>query len=267
MSTIKIAVAGCCGRMGKRLCALVSAADDLELASAFERAGMQNIVQEMTSCITQQPMPVITTSAEEAIKVCDVLIDFTFPAVSLQNLAYVQKYKKKAVIGSTGFEDAQLAELKKISAQVPLVVSPNMSVGVNLLFKISSLVASILNDDYDVEIVEFHHKHKKDAPSGTAAKLAEVIAEARKVSLATKGVYGRKGITGEREKGTIGIHAVRGGDVVGDHTVSFLADGERVELSHRASSRDAFAQGALVAARFIAGKSSGLYSMHDVLGI
>jgi 4-hydroxy-tetrahydrodipicolinate reductase len=185
----------------------------------------------------------------------------------LQNLACVKKHKKKIVIGTTGLSEKDKKTIAAAAADTAIVCAPNMSVGVNLLFKLSSMVASILHDDYDVEIVEAHHKHKKDAPSGTAARLAELVAEARKVSLAEQGVYGRKGLSGERGRGTIGIHAVRGGDVVGEHTVSFLAEGERVELVHKASSRDAFAKGALVAARFLINKARGIFSMQDVLGL
>jgi 4-hydroxy-tetrahydrodipicolinate reductase len=264
---IKIAIAGVCGRMGRRLSALVVEAPDLELVSVFEKKGFKDLEKTVASFLPQQKALLITDDAEAAIKACDVLIDFTFPQVTLENLGYVKKHEKKIVIGTTGLSVKDKQAIEGAATQTAVVCAPNMSVGVNLLFKLSSMVASILHDDYDVEIVEAHHKHKKDAPSGTAARLAELVAEARKVSLAEQGVYGRKGLSGERERGTIGIHAVRGGDVVGEHTVSFLTDGERVELVHKASSRDAFAKGALVAARFLIHKPRGIYSMQDVLGL
>ena len=264
---IRIAVAGCCGRMGRRITALVAAAQDLRLASVFERKGHANLSHDLAGVLPGKNLPLITDNAEEAVRAADVLIDFTSPQATLEHMVYVKKHKKKAVIGTTGLSPSECARIKKMAGDIPIVLSPNMSVGVNLLFKLSDLVAHILADDYDVEIVEYHHKHKKDAPSGTAAKLAEIIAATRGVSLARKGVYGRKGIIGEREKGTIGVHAVRGGDVVGEHTVSFFGESERLELRHQASSRDTFARGALVAARFIAKKKKGLYSMQDVLGL
>ncbi|MFC1809641.1 4-hydroxy-tetrahydrodipicolinate reductase [Candidatus Omnitrophota bacterium] len=264
---IKIAVAGVCGRMGQRISALVSQAPDMELVAVFERKGYKALVETVSSFIPSSKKVFVTDNAEKAIARCDVLIDFTFPQVTLTNLKYVKKHKKKIVIGTTGLSDKQRKVVKKTAGGNAIVFSPNMSVGVNLLFKLSSLVASTLHADYDIEIVEAHHKHKKDSPSGTAAHLAEIVAASRKVSLAKKGVYGRKGVTGERARGSIGVHAIRGGDVVGEHTVSFLTEGERVELVHKASSRDAFAKGALVAARFLKNKRRGIFSMQDVLGL
>jgi len=169
------------------------------------------------------------------------------------------------VIGTTGFGEEQISELKGLAAALPCVFSPNMSVGVNLLFEIAGRMAEVLGDDYDIEIVEAHHRHKKDAPSGTAGKLAEILAKARGQNLEKVAVYGRQGITGERAKETIGIHAVRGGDIIGDHTVIFAGPAERIELTHRAHSRDTFARGAVRAARFVATAPPGLYSMQDVL--
>ncbi|MBN1494041.1 MAG: 4-hydroxy-tetrahydrodipicolinate reductase [Candidatus Omnitrophica bacterium] len=264
---IKIAIAGACGRMGQRLIALVAASSDLELVAVFEKKGFKDLKATVASFLPGADNVLVTDNAEEAINKCDILIDFTFPEVTLANLGHVKKYGKKAVIGTTGLSAEQKSVVEKAAKECAVVFSPNMSVGVNLLFKLSGMVASILHEDYDIEIVEAHHKHKKDAPSGTAARLAELVAEGRNVSLAKKGVYGRKGITGERERGSIGVHAIRGGDVVGEHTVSFLADGERVELVHKASSRDAFAKGALVAARYLKNKQRGIYSMQDVLGL
>ncbi len=264
---IKIAIAGVCGRMGRCLSALVLQAPDLELVSVFEKKGFKDLDATVASFIPPAKGRIVTDNAEAAVEVCDVLIDFSFPAVTLENLSYVKKHKKKIVIGTTGLSDKDMKAINDAAADIAVVCAPNMSIGVNLLFRLSSIVASILHDDYDVEIVEAHHRYKKDAPSGTAARLAEIIAQARNVSLEQKGVYGRKGLSTERERGTIGIHAVRGGDVVGEHTVSFLTDGERMELVHRASSRDAFAKGALAGARFLIHKARGIYSMQDVLGL
>ena len=172
-----------------------------------------------------------------------------------------------AVVGTTGLQAAQIEEIRRLAARVPILQSPNMSVGVNLAFRVLALMAKALGDDYDVEITEIHHRMKKDAPSGTAAKMAEVIAEALGRRIEDAGVYGRHGLVGERSAQEIGVHALRGGDVVGDHTVVFSTVGERLELTHRAHSRDTFAQGALRAARFVATAAPGLYSMHDVLGL
>lgn len=264
---IKVAVAGCCGRMGQSIMRLVTEARDLQLSAVFEKKEFVTFAQHLPETISKQKNILVATSAEEAICASDVLIDFTTPEATLEHLALVKKHKKKIVIGTTGMTDAHIARIKRVTQTVPVVFSPNMSVGVNLLFKLSAMVATVLDDEYDVEIVEAHHRHKKDAPSGTAAKIAEVIAATRKVSLAKMGVYGRKGMTGAREKGTIGVHAIRGGDVVGDHLVSFMADGERFELGHKASSRDAFAKGSVVAARFLQKKRKGLFNMQDVLGL
>jgi len=201
------------------------------------------------------------------VKHGDVVIDFTHPISTAQNLKTARDARKGLVIGTTGLSDAFIRELKKAAKKITIVQSPNMSLGVNLLFSLTELAARILDNSYDVEIVEAHHRHKKDAPSGTALELIRQIARGRKMSLESNVVFGRKGETGARKKGTIGVHAVRGGDVVGDHTVSFLTEGERVELIHRASSREAFAKGALLAAKFVAKKRSGFYNMQQVLGL
>jgi 4-hydroxy-tetrahydrodipicolinate reductase len=196
-----------------------------------------------------------------------VLVEFTAPEPTLEHVGLAAAQGAGAVVGTTGLTTRQVEELRRHAAQVPILLSPNMSVGVNLAFRVLALMATALGDDYDVEITEIHHRMKKDAPSGTAAKMAEVIAEALGRRIEDAGVYGRHGFVGERTAKEIGVHALRGGDVVGEHTVVFSTVGERLELTHRAHSRDTFAHGALRAARFVAAARPGLYSMHDVLGL
>src|SRR5262249_52818856 len=196
-----------------------------------------------------------------------VLVEFTAPEPTVEHLRVAASRGAGAVVGTTGLHTTQIEEVRRLAARDPILPSPNMSVGVNLAFRVLAVMAKALGDDYDVEITEIHHRMKKDAPSGTAAKMAEVIAEALGRRIEDTGVYGRHGLVGERTTKEIGVHALRGGDVVGDHTVVFSTIGERLELSHRAHTRDTFAQGALRAARFVATAAPGLYSMHDVLGL
>jgi len=207
----------------------------------------------------------ISDSLEAAIKTAQVVIDFTSPKATLRNVKTCVKYKKAIVIGTTGLTAKETKEIKKHAKKIPIVMAPNMSVGVNVLFQLAFLLSTTLGDEYDVEIVEAHHRYKKDAPSGTALELAKRVADGRKIDISHSSVYGRKGVIGARKKGAIGIHAVRGGDVVGEHTVAFMADGERVELAHRASSRDAFGRGAILASHYLRGKRPGLYNMRQVL--
>jgi 4-hydroxy-tetrahydrodipicolinate reductase len=197
----------------------------------------------------------------------DAVIDFTFPGVSMETARFCARAGKSAVIGSTGFTPDQTAELQELSKAFPCVCAPNMSMGVNTLFKIVADAARILQDGFDVEIVEMHHRHKKDAPSGTAMRLARILAQSYGWSLDRAGVYERKGITGERRRDEIGIQTLRGGDVVGEHLVMFAGTGERIELIHRAQSRDCFAQGALYAAQWLMDRPAGMYDMQDVLGL
>ncbi len=207
----------------------------------------------------------ISDELEHIIDEGEVLIEFTDPDTTLDHLGMAIEHNKAMVIGTTGFSDEQLEEIKEIAPQIPCVMAPNMSVGVNLLFKLAKEIAPVLGDDYDIEIVEAHHRKKKDAPSGTAMRIAEILAKALGRNLKGVGVYGRKGITGERTKKEIGIHAVRAGDIVGEHTITFAGTGERIEITHRAHSRDTFAQGALRAVKFVAKAKKGLYDMQDVL--
>jgi 4-hydroxy-tetrahydrodipicolinate reductase len=265
---VKVIVAGCAGRMGKRIATLVLQNKDLVLAGGFERDGSPFVGHDIGELIGEQKLGLaVSARLEDVIASTDVIIDFTSPEATLQNVKTAVQAGKKIVVGTTGLSTEQEKELALAAQSIPIVFAPNMSLGVNLLFKLSRMVAELLNDEYDIEIVEAHHRHKKDAPSGTARELAKQVALGRGIDLETMAEYGREGLCGERERGRIGIHAVRGGDVVGEHTVSYMAEGERVELTHKASSRDAFAKGALVAARFLADKERGLYSMQDVLGL
>jgi 4-hydroxy-tetrahydrodipicolinate reductase len=210
---------------------------------------------------------VITTDAKAAITRERMLVEFSVPDASLEHLRLVADTGARAVIGTTGFSAAQRDEIASLARRAAILVAPNMSVAVTLAFKILGIMARALGDDYDVEITEIHHRFKKDAPSGTAMRMAEVLAEALGRDLGRTAVYGRHGLPGERSAKEIGIMSLRSGDVVGEHTVSFGTLGERLELTHRAHSRDTFARGALRAARFMVGRPPGLYSMHDVLGI
>ena len=267
-NSVKIIVAGAGGRMGRTILALAHQDPSVQIAGAFERADHPSVGRDVGELIGTKPLKVpVHPDLRECIRFGSVVIDFTDPEATANHLAIVSKARRALVIGTTGLTPAAVEKLRSTARNIPIVQSPNMSVGVNLLFKLSSLVGEILDDRYDVEIVEEHHRHKKDAPSGTALEVARLIAKARKISFDQNSVYGRKGLTGERKRGTIGIHAVRGGDTVGTHQVAFIADGERIELIHKASSREAFAYGAILAAKFVAKKKSGFYNMHEVLGL
>lgn len=266
---IKVAVCGAAGRMGKRILTLAS-----EMKGQFEISGAVDFsgcalkglnIKDFTEI--KDSSVSITDSLEFCVKETDVVIDFSVPEATIEHTKICARNNTPIVIGTTGLTDNQAGILKSASESLPIVFAPNMSVGVNLLFNLVKKVAAILDDNYDIEIVEAHHRFKKDAPSGTAKRLAELVAEGRNVSLEETGVYGRHGITGERKTGTIGIHAVRMGNVVGDHTVSFANLGERFELTHKAQSRNTFALGSLKAAMFIIKADKGLYDMQDVLGL
>ena len=265
---VELVVAGAAGRMGGRLVALARDAADLRVAGAFERPGHPALGQDAGEIagggrlgvpIAGDPAPLLTSGR--------VLLEFTAPEPTLEHLRLAAAHGARAVVGTTGLQPAQVDEVRRLAARVPILLSPNMSVGVNLAFRVLQVMAKALGDDYDVEITEIHHRMKKDAPSGTAAKMAEVVAEALGRRIEDAGVYGRHGLVGERTPKEIGVHALRGGDVVGEHTVVFSTTGERLELTHRAHSRDTFAHGALRAARFVATARPGLYSMQDVLGL
>jgi 4-hydroxy-tetrahydrodipicolinate reductase len=265
---IDLVVAGAAGRMGGRIIALAGGTPDLRVVAALEQAGHPALGRDAGEVagagrlgvpITAEPAPVLARDR--------VLVEFTAPEATLEHLRVAAAQGARAVVGTTGLGAGQVEELRRLAGRAAIVFSPNMSVGVNVAFRVLALMARALGDDYDVEITEIHHRMKKDAPSGTAAKMAEVVAEALGRDLGTVGVYGRHGLVGERGAREIGVHALRGGDVVGEHTVVFSTLGERLELTHRAHSRDTFAGGALRAIRFAATAAPGCYSMHDVLGI
>lgn len=256
---IKLAVAGAAGRMGKTILGLAAKDKSFQLVTALEHSKSPELGQKIGG--------VILTSDLAALKGAQVLIDFTHADATPENLKACLQNKTAYVLGTTGLSEKVLSSLKEASQTIPVIQSPNMSVGVNLLFRLAELTAKALDESYDIEIAETHHRMKKDSPSGTAVKLLEILTQARKRDLKKDVIYGREGLVGERPKGKIGVFALRGGDVVGDHTLSFLGDGERIELTHRATSREAFAQGALRAAKFIAGAKPGLYNMSQVLGI
>lgn len=204
---------------------------------------------------------------ENIIDNCDVVVDFTNPDASIENLAICKSYKKPIVIGTTGFSDKQIKVIEDYSKTIPVIFSPNMALGVNLLFELARQVSSVLDDGYDIEIIETHHRYKKDSPSGTANKIAEIIAKEKGIRLAEKAIYGRFGNIGPRKRGEIGIHAVRAGNINGEHTIIFNSLGERLELTHKAYGREAFAEGTLKAIHFILVKPAGLYTMKEVLNL
>ena len=262
-----IVVIGAAGRMGSRIVALHREAG-LRLAAALEAPGHRALGRDAGEVAGAGVLGVpLTADAAAAITRDRVLIEFSVPEASLEHLRLVARAGARAVIGTTGFSAAQREEIATLARQTAILVAPNMSVAVTLAFSLLRTMAKALGDDYDVEITEVHHRYKKDAPSGTAVRMAEIVAEALGRDLRKVGVYGREGLPGERSGKEIGVMSLRSGDVVGEHTVSFGTLGERLELTHRAHSRDTFARGALRAVRWIAGRGPGLYSMHDVLGI
>lgn len=266
---IRLAVAGASGRMGKAILTLAARDKKIKIVGALESPTSELLGEDLSRLLNApEPLGVIISSdAGAVLKDADVLIDFTHPSVTLQYLNAAVKTKTSYVLGTTGLDVKIKGALVKASKKISIVQSPNMSIGVNLLFKLTEMTAKALDESYDIEISEIHHRMKKDSPSGTAVKLLEVAAAARGKDLKKDVVYGREGEVGARKRGEIGVLALRGGDVVGDHTVYFLAEGERIELSHRASSREAFAGGALHAAKFLAKKRTGLFNMQQVLGI
>ena len=266
MTTFKIAIAGAVGRMGRALLDGVLSAPDLKLVAALEQKGNPAVGRDAGELAGSPCGVKIVDDAAAAIAGSDVLVDFTRPDGTLAHLAACRKQGVKLVIGTTGFNEAQKREIAEAARDTAIVMSPNFSVGVNVAFRLLQVAAAALGKGYDVEIVEAHHRHKVDAPSGTALRMGEVVAQALGRDLKKAAIFGREGVTGERKDETIGFATVRGGDLVGDHTVMFIGAGERLEISHRASSRSNFASGALRAARFVASKKNGLYDMADVLG-
>ena len=265
MSKIKIAIAGSSGRMGKTLLESVAQADDLVLHAALEHAGSTMLGRDAGELYGAACGVKITADVEAALQGADVLIDFTRPEGTLHHLELCRRLGVAMVIGTTGFSAQQKAVLGAGAQDVGIVFAPNMSVGVNLVFKLLETASRVLAQGYDIEIIEAHHRHKVDAPSGTALGLGEVIARTLGRDLSECAVYGRVGVTGERDPSTIGFSTVRGGDIVGDHTVLYAGIGERIEITHKASSRATFALGALRAARFLKAHPAGMYDMQDVL--
>lgn len=265
---LKIAIAGAAGRMGGRISALIPEYEGLSLAGAFERPGHPDIGRDVGEVAGAGNRGVaITEGVESVINVVDLIVDFTAPEATLANMEAAALKGKAMVIGTTGIDKAGQARINDLSSKAPCVYAGNMSLGINLLTKIVGDIARALGGDYDVEVVEAHHKMKKDAPSGTAFMLANAAADALGRDLEKDGVFERHGIIGERKKGEVGVQTIRGGDVVGEHTVMFLGMGERIEVSHRVSNRDTFARGALKAAQWLSGKGPGHYNMQDVLGL
>ena len=265
---VKAVVAGAGGRMGSRIINIISDTEGIELAGAFEHPDSPKVGQDAGLAAGTRELGVaIADSIDKVIDAGDVVIDFTFHKATLGHARAAADKGRAMVIGTTGFSQDELAEIKGLSASFPCVLAPNMSVGVNLLYKLVDMAARILGPDYDIEIVEAHHRMKKDAPSGTALQLGRVAAKARGTDLDKVGVFERNGIIGERSREEIGIQTVRAGDIVGEHTVLFGGIGERVEIVHKASSRDTFAKGAVRAAMWIPAQPAGMYDMGDVLGL
>lgn len=258
---INAVVAGVSGRMGQALLEAIGEDGLCRLHGALDRAGSDALGREVGAGVTA------SADIEATLSGADVLIDFTRPEASLRHLDACQTLGVALVLGTTGFDAAQKRVIEDAARRVPVVFAPNMSVGVNLLMKLAELAARALADGYDIEIIEAHHRHKVDAPSGTALGLGQAVAGALGRDLRQCAVYGREGVTGERRADTIGFATVRGGDIVGDHTVLFAGIGERIELTHKASSRLTFAQGALRAAKWLQGRPAGLYDMRDVLAL
>lgn len=268
MKPLRIAVAGALGRMGQTILRLAIQNKKFSVRGALEAPDHAQLGEDIGQVLKLPSLGVyLTGEPEEAIRASEVLITFSTPKATMEHLEACLTRKRRIVIGTTGFSAKEFLKIQKAAKKIAVVQSPNMSIGVNLLFTLTKMAASKLGPEYDIEIVEAHHRMKKDAPSGTALKLAEEAAGARGVNFNKMSLYGRQGLTGERKAGTIGIHALRGGDVVGEHTVEFMTAGERLGLFHKASSREAFAAGALLAAQFVSGKRNGLWSMQDVLGL
>ena len=264
----RIAVSGAAGRMGRTVVQAVAEDDALQLGAAVDRPGISLIGADAgeVAGVGSLGVPIVDSLAA-VVDAFDVLIDFTVPAATLQAVEVCRAAGRQAVIATTGIGAGGTAAIREAAADIAIVMAPNMSVGVNLVFRLTELAARVLGDDTDIEIIDLHHRHKIDAPSGTAVRLGEIVANTVGRDLDEVAVYGREGETGARDRRTIGFETIRAGDVVGEHTVLFGGTGERVEITHRANSRMNFARGALRAVRFLEDKPSGLYDMQDVLGL
>jgi 4-hydroxy-tetrahydrodipicolinate reductase len=264
---MKIAVAGASGRMGRMLIEAIQNAEDTELTGALGRAGTPGLGSDATAFLGKPAGVPIQSDLAKGLAHARYLIDFTRPEGTLRHLEYCAAHGIKMIIGTTGFDEAGKAAIAAAAEKTAIVFAPNMSVGVNVTMKLLELAAKSFSEGYDIEIIEAHHRHKIDAPSGTALKMGEVIAGALGRDLRDVAVYAREGVTGERDPSSIGFATIRGGDIFGDHTVLFAGIGERIEISHKSSSRVTYAHGSLRAARFLADKKTGLYDMQDVLGL
>ena len=264
---LRICVAGASGRMGQMLVDAVRTSGDCVLSGALDIASSPALGQDAGTFGGQPTGVTITADLDQGLAGSQCLIDFTRPEGTLAHLRVCVQHGVNAVIGTTGFSEAQKAEIAEAAKSIAIVMAPNMSVGVNVTLKLLEMAAKALSTGYDIEIIEAHHRHKVDAPSGTALKMGEVIADALGRDLKDCAVYAREGVTGERDPSSIGFATIRGGDIVGDHTVLFAGTGERIEVTHKSSSRATYAQGSLRAVRFLASKPAGLYDIFDVLGL
>ena len=267
MNQLKIAVAGASGRMGRMLIEAILSAPDVALAGALDVPGSPSLGADAAAFLGATAGVTIESDLAQGLSQAEFLIDFTRPEGTLKHLEYCAAHGIKMIIGTTGFDAAGKAAIAAAAARTAIVFAPNMSIGVNVTLKLLELAAKSFSEGYDIEIIEAHHRHKVDAPSGTALMMGEVVAGALGRKLDDVAVYAREGVTGERDPSSIGFAAIRGGDIVGDHTVLFAGIGERIEISHKSASRVTYAHGSLRAARFLADKSSGLYDMQDVLGL
>ena len=264
---LRVAVAGASGRMGRMLIEAIAQAPDCQLTGALDIASSPSIGSDASAFTGHNSGVLITSDLAQGLQNAQVLIDFTRPEGSMAHLAVCRQMGVQMVIGTTGFSESQKADIEAASQDIAIVMAPNMSVGVNVTLKLLEMAAKALSSGYDIEIIEAHHKHKVDAPSGTALKMGEVIAQAQGRKLQDCAVYERYGHTGERVANSIGFSTIRGGDIVGDHTVMFATEGERIEITHKSSSRSTYAQGSLRAVRFLSAKQNGLFDMFDVLGL
>jgi len=255
---LKIILCGALGKMGKEITAELEKDEEMRLIGAVEDPNHSLL----GSTITDVP---VRSELREIVEEADVVIDFTIPAATFSHLSIIQQAGIPLVIGTTGFTEREILRIREAAKIIPILLSPNMSLGINLMFIVAEEIAGFLGKEFDIEVIEAHHSKKKDAPSGTARRIAQILAQVRRSDLSEIAVYGRKGMVGERTREEIGIHSLRAGSIVGDHTVVFAGEGERVEITHRAQSRRIFARGALLAARFIVQKKSGLHDFQDVL--
>lgn len=264
----RVIVCGGCGKMASLVASQVYQDNGLQLVGIIEAPGHSALGRDWGTFMGIGENNInIEGNLKDIIDQCDIVADFTIPEATLEHLAICLEHKRAMVIGTTGLSNTQVKKIERASKNIPIVLSPNMALGVNLLFELIRQVSRVLDDEYDIEIVETHHRYKKDAPSGTAVKIAEIIASEKNIDLEKMAVHGRYGSVGERKKGEIGIHAIRAGNINGEHTIIFNSSGERLELAHKAYSREAFAQGTIKAIHFILNHQKGLFSMREVLNL